>query len=165
MVSETVFLWSRRSKNKPNPAHELKKLGIAAVPLVIAHLDDTRPTRCKGHWRSQAPEGYYLLRYCDCCQQIFEAITGHTIFKGRTTVSSPANGCKEKECKARAERWWRDYQRKNKKQTLFEGTVADDRDTSRVAERLVEKYSDATFGANSKGIHSSSGAGAAPTCW
>jgi hypothetical protein len=94
----------------PNAAIELKKLGTAAVPLLIAHLDDTRPTRCKGHWRRYWPDGQYLLRYGDCCEQIFEGITGHSI----SSSTYPIQDGKGKECKANAERWWADQRRSGK---------------------------------------------------
>jgi hypothetical protein len=93
---------------KPNAALELKSLGMAAVPHLIAHLDDARPTRCKGHWRRYWPDGQYLLKYGDCCQQIFEAITGYTL----TSEAYPIRAGKGKDCKAAAEKWWRDYQAK-----------------------------------------------------
>jgi hypothetical protein len=84
----------------PNPARELAKLGKAALPAVIAHLDDTRPTRA-GH----------LLRYGDCCQQIFEAITGFTIFEQDGSEIYPVQMGKEKLCKQRAEKWWAEHQK------------------------------------------------------
>jgi hypothetical protein len=156
VVSDRSFFSARRSEKKPNPAAELVKLGTDALPLVIAHLDDTRPTRCQGHWRSFAPDSYYLLRYCDCCQQIFEAITGRTIFESRTTVSTPANDGKEKECKARAERWWRDHQRKGEKQMLLEATRTGDSDSCRQVERLVKKYPEEAFDAITQGVRNAS---------
>lgn len=92
------FLLPQPEPRKINPAQELKKLGRAALPVVIAHLDDTRPTR--------AGE---LLRYGDCCQQIFEAITNHTIFEARGDVY-PVQAGEEKLCKQRAEKWWAEQQ-------------------------------------------------------
>ncbi len=109
-----ICLGSRKSRT-PNAAVELQKLGLAAVPQLIEHLDDARPTRCKGHWRSYWPEGHYLLRYGDCCQQIFESITGHTIFRGTTTVSYPIHDGEEQRCKEKAEKWWQEFQKKNPK--------------------------------------------------
>jgi hypothetical protein len=94
---------SEEEKERPNAAVELKKLGMAAIPQLIAHLDDGRPTRCKGHFRSYWPDGHYLLRYGDCCQQIFQAITGKTIL---TSGGYPMQDGKGKQCKAIAERWW-----------------------------------------------------------
>lgn len=101
-----------RNGKKPNPAAELEKLGMAAVPQLIAHLDDARPTRCKAAWRYYWPEGHYLLRYGDCCQQIFESITGEKITEpGRYPIRDGI----AKECKENAESWWREYQKKNRK--------------------------------------------------
>jgi hypothetical protein len=96
----------------PKPAIELEKLGMAAIPQIIAHLDDPRPTRCQGHWRRYWPESFYLLRYGDCCQQIFESITGYTIYERKDTNGYPMKDGKGAECKAQAESWWRDYQKK-----------------------------------------------------
>jgi hypothetical protein len=99
-------------RKKPNAAVELKKIGVAAIPQLIAHMDDARPTRCEGHWRDYWPEGHYLLRLGDCCQQVFESITGHTLFRGTTTVSYPIHDGAGKQCKESAEKWWQEYQRK-----------------------------------------------------
>jgi hypothetical protein len=141
---------------KPNAAMELKKLGMDALPEIIAHLDDARPTRCEGHWRSYAPESYYLLRYGDCCQQIFECISGHTLYERTSTVGYPIVDGKGKECQAAAEKWLREYKEKGEKQMLIEGTAAGDRDSSTQAERLVRKYPDAAFEPLTKGIRNSS---------
>ncbi|CAN5125322.1 hypothetical protein BH10PLA2_BH10PLA2_15190 [soil metagenome] len=82
-------------KPKPNPAIQLRKLGMAALPVVIAHLDDTRPTRA-------GP----MLRYGDCCQQIFEEITNHKIFESTLKEEYPVRAGKAKICKELAEKWW-----------------------------------------------------------
>jgi hypothetical protein len=141
VLGKFAFGMAEDDKAKPNAAVELEKLGMAAVPQLIAHLDDASPTRCKGHWRSYWPDGHYLLRYGDCCQQIFESITGRTISSG----DYPMQAGKGKECKANAERWWQDYQKKGEKQMLIEGTAVGDRDSSGHAKRLVEKYPDAAL--------------------
>jgi hypothetical protein len=60
-----------------SPARELVKLGEAALSAVIKHLDDPRPTRAIWwNWNDKSLESYYVLRYADCCRQIFESITG-----------------------------------------------------------------------------------------
>jgi hypothetical protein len=99
-------------RKKPNAAVELQKIGVAAIPQLVAHMDDARPTRCEGYWHDYWPEGHYLLRYGDCCQQVFEAITGHTLFRGTTTVSYPIHDGAGKQCKESAEKWWQEYQKK-----------------------------------------------------
>jgi len=149
------FLSSRGDEKEPNPAVELERLGLAAIPELIAHLDDTRPTRCQADGRRFAPDSYYLLRYGDCCQQIFEGITGHSIYKREDTNGYPLKDGKGAQCKAEAERWWRDYQRKGEKQILIEGTEAGDRDSPTHAERLIAKYPDAALQAIAKGVRKS----------
>jgi hypothetical protein len=155
VVSDSPFWSAKRNKETPNPAVELKKLGMAAIPQVIAHLNDSRPTRCQGHWRSYAPDSYYILRYGDCCQQIFEAITAHTIYERESTSGYPMRDDKGKECKDRAERWWRDYREKGEKQMLVEGTEAGNRDSVEQARRLLAKYPETAAPAILKGAQRS----------
>ncbi|WP_020472645.1 hypothetical protein [Zavarzinella formosa] len=140
-VLSEAFMTDDQAK-KINAAIELKKLGFAAVPQLIAHLDDARPTRCKGHWRIYSPDGQHLLRYGDCCQQIFESITGRTIFEGG---HYPIQGGKGKESRENAEKWWREFQSKGEKQMLVEGVARGDRDSAELAEKLVGKYSEAAL--------------------
>jgi hypothetical protein len=132
-------------KGKPNPAVELKNLGYEAVPLIIAHLDDERPTRCVGFWRSYAPDSYYTLTYGDCCQQIFEGIALHAIYDRTSTNGYPIRDGQGKQCKERAEKWWQEFQKKGEKQVLIEATMRGDRDSYWNAERLVKKFPKAAF--------------------
>jgi len=57
-----------------NPARRLADLGWAALPVVIAHLDDMRPTRCLSLNR-HGWEYSYLLSHADGCLQVFECVT------------------------------------------------------------------------------------------
>lgn len=84
---------------------------MAAIPQLVNHLDDPRPTRCVGYWRFYAREGHYLLRYGDCCQQLFEAITGHTLYERKTTVGYPYKDGVAKNCKTKAQQWWSNYKK------------------------------------------------------
>ena len=95
VLAPSFFGVNDRDTKHPNAAMELKKLGLVALPQLIAHLDDARPTRCKGHWRSYSPDGQYLLRYGDCCQQIFESITGKTIASDYPIQDGKGQECKE----------------------------------------------------------------------
>jgi hypothetical protein len=131
------FFPSEEENKKPNAAVELKKLGMAAIPQIIAHLDDDRPARCKGHWRRYWPDGHYLLRYGDCCQQIFQAITGKTLY---TSGGYPMQEGKGKQCKEIAARWWENYQKRGEKHVLIEETAAGDRDSPEQAQKLAEKH-------------------------
>jgi hypothetical protein len=93
-------------KERPNPAAKLRDLGREAIPSLIEHFDDLRPTRCLGYGRDFWFESYYLLRYCDCCMQIFEAITGVTFPEKTTTFGTRIAEGQESECKKEALEWW-----------------------------------------------------------
>ncbi len=107
-----VFIEGRGEDDAPNPAQKIRELGMVAIPALIQHMEDIRPTRCKGHWRSYSSDGQYLLRYGDCCQQIFEAITKHKIYRRRTTTGYPTYDGSAADCKAKAQAWWDEYQKK-----------------------------------------------------
>lgn len=101
-----------RDEEKPNPAEELAKLGTAVIPALIEHMDDLRPTRCQGHWRWYSSEGRFILRYGDCCQQIFERVTREQIYRRKTTTSYPTYDGSAADCKAKAQAWWDKYHKK-----------------------------------------------------
>jgi hypothetical protein len=130
---------------KPNAAVELKKLSYDAIPTIIAHLEDGRPTRCVGCWRDFHPESYHTLTYGDCCQQIFEAIALTSIYERSTSNGYPHRDGVAKQCKERAQAWWKDFQKKGEKQVLTEGVSLGRRNSDWQAERLIEKYPDAAF--------------------
>ncbi len=123
-------------KRKPNPAEELLKLGTAAMPEVIAHLDDTRPTRCQGQCYA-GEENQVLLCYGDCCKQIFEELTGRELSEPDQIY--PIKDGQAEACKALAERWWQGCQKKGEVQMLIEGVEAADRNSVELARRLISK--------------------------
>ncbi len=89
-----------------NAAQELVKLGTAALPAIIEHLDDARPTRSVGWHRMFSHGSYYLLRYGDCCQQIFHAITKHEIYSRSNTNGYPIKDGQGTAVKKKAQEWW-----------------------------------------------------------
>jgi hypothetical protein len=105
ILSGDVLAFWGRNKVVPNPAEELKKLGAEAVPMLIAHLNDTRPTRCKEHWRSYWPEGHHLLTYGDCCQQILDGITDGAMFGYKSRRARPLPKTSEQEYLAKFKKW------------------------------------------------------------
>ena len=94
-------------KDRPlNAAQELVKLGTAALPAIIDHLDDARPTRSVGWHRMFSHGSYYLLRYGDCCQQIFHAITEQEIYSRSSTNGYPIKDGQGAALKKKAQEWW-----------------------------------------------------------
>ncbi len=138
------FLLPPPVAQKPNPALELKKIGVAALPAVIAHLDDTRPTRC-------GP----LLRYGDCCQQIFEGITAHKIFDDHGTENYPVRAGEEKLCKVKAENWWAEYRAKGEKPILLSAVAEGTLESWAQVDQLLQKYPNDAFESIVKGVRQS----------
>jgi hypothetical protein len=96
--------WDADAGNKP--AGQLAKIGWDALPAVIEHIDDRRPTRSVAFARPWNIESFYLLRYGDACQQIFEEITGVEIYKVTSTVGYMIKDGTEAESKKKAKEWW-----------------------------------------------------------
>lgn len=114
------FSFGNRDESKPNAAIELRKFGMVAVPHLISHLDDARPTRCKGHWRSYWPELHHLLRYQDAAIQILNDLLPAPFYHGSSadyfsnespevrerTISSIKSWYKESKGKSELEAKW-----------------------------------------------------------
>ena len=129
--------WSGLAKGEPNPADELVKLGWDALPAVIEHLDDAHPSRSRGHWRSFAPDSYYLLRIGDCCQQVFEAITGFDIYHARSTSGAMVKDGDAPAGKAAAQKWWEEHRKEGAEKFHLKGLEAAET-VAFAAEKLLE---------------------------
>lgn len=96
-------------RGSQNPADKLYELGWSAIPTLIEHLDDPRPTRCMGYYRNFSLGSFYLLRYGDCCQQIFKAVTGIQLTRFSPIFTSITEEGKAPKCKQEAGKWWSKY--------------------------------------------------------
>ena len=85
-----IFAWPvvAAHKNSPDtsPAGQLSALGTAAVPQLIAALDDPHFARAVGRWRSYT-FSHYVLTVGDCAEQTLEHIAGQRFYQPRTTSS------------------------------------------------------------------------------
>jgi hypothetical protein len=77
-------------KRKMNAAIELKKFGKEAIPALIELLDDRRPIRSVGHWRSFWPERT-LLRYQDAAIQILDDLLPVPFYRRSSTAAYLSN--------------------------------------------------------------------------
>lgn len=123
-----------------NPFGELWKLGDAAVPALIATLDDHRPSRgvyfsvSIEHPRAQLPSIGSLA------ENLFTYISGHRFkYPGGTSVylPSPANSSARR---LEAELWWAEYQRQGPRQYLIDATIAADERMPSHARRLIKEF-------------------------
>jgi hypothetical protein len=97
---------SDRSEENPDPPEELLKLGWDALPILIEHLDDPRPTRSVTWHEDNSRNHYYLLRVGDCCRQIFEAITGVSISREGMASGSMVKDGDAPASQVKARKWW-----------------------------------------------------------
>jgi hypothetical protein len=133
-------------------AWQLFQMGPAAVPLLIDHLDDPRPTRSMGFHRDFFPASFYLLRTGDACQEILSRIAGRSFFVRRTTNSYMRKDGKTAAVQKAARAWWAEYREKGEERILADGVATGRRDSPAQARILMEKYPDAALDALKVGI-------------
>ena len=120
----------------PSPDERLVALGPAAIPALLEHMDDSRPTRSVCRPRHGAIR---LIRYGEYCRHVFTRITGRWLGRGYLTESSPMATGNESDFKAKAEAWWRDFQQFGEVGMLKRAVEAGDDDSPGLATKLVEK--------------------------
>ena len=128
--------------NPPSPAAQLAALGTAAVPGLIAALDDKTLSRSVGFWRDFT-FSHYVLTVGDCAEQILDRISGRQFFRGHTTSSYMGKDEQTQEVKKAVEAWWKTVQTKGERQTLIDTVRAGGEDGMREAWRLAQRYPDA----------------------
>ncbi len=63
-------------QGQDNPAQHLLNMGTKAIPVLLQHIDDLRPTRVLSSRIFFQPTTYELLNYGDCCLRILITIAG-----------------------------------------------------------------------------------------
>lgn len=103
--------WWERDDVGVGPAKDLIKLGWAAIPSLIDHMDDLRPLRSVGWHRSFNHSSWFLLRYADGCAQVFIHLTGATLDMPASSGGSdyPAKDGRAGEVKEAARKWWNEH--------------------------------------------------------
>src|SRR5262249_35433749 len=86
-----------------DPYDKLVELGTTAIPAILEHFDDSRPTLSFVYSRHGLS---HQERYSDLCQQLFARITGRRKFAQWHMVGAD----KVPEPRKLAEEWWRDFQ-------------------------------------------------------
>ena len=133
-------LGSFRSASGDNAATALRKLGKAAVPVLIAMLADRRPTRS----RSEGLNGDHILRYGDVAVEIIEAISARQFDKprGRGAYLANADDATRQEIARRVNEWWQRNQHGTEaewiRQSLLEAGIGNMANRLGSAERLIE---------------------------
>ena len=121
------------------PAHQLVKLGYAAVPQLIATLDDTTFSRSVGFHRNFY-FSHTVLTVGDCAEAILQRITGKSFFESRSTYSYMSKDGETSAIRKAAESWWVEFQKKGEKQMLIEAITSPGPDAPAQAEILCRRY-------------------------
>ena len=134
-----IFDGFRRTTN--TPAHQLVRLGYAAVPELIASLDSDTVSRSLAERQfSDAPS--IVLTVGDCAEQILEKITGKAFYIPQYGNSYMSDEGKGPATRRAAEAWWAGFQRKGERQTLIDAVSAGGHDAPAQAELLCQRYPD-----------------------
>ena len=130
-----IFAPMRRATN--TPAHQLVRLGYAAVPQLIAALDDKTLSRSVSHGMVISQQT--VLTVGDCAKAILERIAG-TSFPEARTSSDLSSGADRPATRKAVESWWAASQEKGEKQVLIEAITSAGPDAPAEAEILCQRY-------------------------
>ncbi len=132
-------IWNER-QGGVNPCLKLLELGSEAIPELIRHFDDPRPTRClRGRhtiW-SGAGDNRVLFRYGDLCQSIFFELT---YFESRDYAGLYIGDLPQDKVgrlKAAASAWWAEKKDKLADHFLELLKKGDDRSQPFAVSRLI----------------------------
>ena len=115
------------------PAHQLARLGYAAVPQLISALDDSTPSRAMGWWNQT------ILTVGDCAEQVLERIAGKNFLDNQLSGSMSDTNQLAATRKA-VESWWTEAGVKGEKEMLVEGVTSPSHDTPTQAKMLCALY-------------------------
>lgn len=137
--------------NTNTPAHQLAGLGFAAIPQLIAALDDDTFSRSFGFHRDFV-FSHHVLTVGDCAEAILERITGRSFFVPISTSSYMSKDQKVSSTRKTAEAWWAECQAKGEKQMLMEEISSAGNDAPAEAEILCQRFPDVAVPTLIKGI-------------
>ena len=121
------------------PAHQLVRLGYAAVPQLIVALDDPTFSRSVGYWRDFT-FSHTVLTVGDCAQAILQRISGKSFFEPRSTFSYMSMDGQASAARKAAETWWAEFQRKGEQEMLIEALASPGDDAPAQAKILRQRY-------------------------
>jgi hypothetical protein len=140
VMNERYPLDARMNPGEPvmTPVHRLVDLGMAAVPRLIAALDDHRFTRSPVHdWHGSSYSK--VMRVNEVALYILEHLSGRSFYP----VTDDDGRLKRGTARQQAEAWWKEVQRRGERQVLVAATSAGGEDAAAAARVLVRKYPDA----------------------
>jgi hypothetical protein len=98
-------IFATEDDRKDTPAHQLVKLGHAAVPALIALLGDRRFTRSVSCWRSFS-FSHDVITIGDAALEIIERIAGREFYRSGRVTGTMALDDKTDKVRAAVQAWW-----------------------------------------------------------
>ncbi len=124
-----------------SPAHQLRKMGLDAVPQLIEALDDERFTRSVGYHRDFY-FSHHVLRVADCAERILSDIAARRFYRRTHTNGAMFKDGKGASVKVEIWAWYNEVRKKGEKRMLIEGVEKGDANSTGLGHRLLEKYPD-----------------------
>lgn len=120
-----------------SPAHQLVKLGTAAVPQLVDVLGDDRFSRSVGFHRN-FHFSHTILTVGDCAEAILSRIARKNFYTPRSTSSYMSRDDDVAATKKEVREWWEGFQRKGEKQSLIDDIASGEVDPGPLYVRLRE---------------------------
>ena len=139
------------------PAHHLARFGHAAVPLLIAALDDPTFSRSVGYHRNFY-FSHIVLTVGDCAVQILERIAARSFSERRTTSSYLSKDGDLAATRRAAEAWWHDIGAAGERRVLVEAIATGGPEAPRQAGLLAQRHPEALLDAALNGAKASTNA-------
>jgi hypothetical protein len=146
-----IFSDGRQLREGNSPAHQLVKLGHAAVPALIEVLDDHHLSRSVGYHR----DFYFshsVLTVGECAEAVLSKIAGRSNWVPKTTIADYEKGRQVDKVRTAIEGWWRGVQGKGEKQILIDGVREGNWDSYEQAKRLATLDPEAALDALAAGL-------------
>jgi hypothetical protein len=144
--------WGGTTDGK-SPAHELVKLGHAAVPALIDALGDKRLSRSVGCHRDFY-FSHFVLAVGDCAEAILSRIAGRSFRVAHNTSAAMQKDGQLEATREAVEQWWLGVQGKGEKEMLIEGVRSGENDSAVQAGRLTSLDPAAALDAIAAGLRS-----------
>lgn len=155
VFSEDRFGPPGKTEEEKSPAMQLVDLGFAAVPPLIAAMDDKHFSRSVGFWRDFV-FSHHVLTVGECVRLILDRIAGQENYFSWSSSGKMSSDDEIALARTHALAWWKDVQQKGEKQTLIDAVIQGGRNAQGPARRLCERYPDAALAPIIEGVKHSS---------
>jgi hypothetical protein len=136
-----VDIFMTDEMREDSPAHQLVKLGDAAVPGLIAALDDPRLTRSVGYGRDFF-FSHEVVTIGDAALKIIQRIAGHEFYRSGRVQGTMARDGQTDPVRDSVRAWWARRLSKGVRGELAETTAQGEFSSARAGAKLLAEFPD-----------------------